>query len=58
MLTGFGWSSVVLGAVGKNARRLWGDAYSGDVNGHDNNAVIPGLVTLHVRRKDFYWRKY
>lgn len=55
VLTGFKWSKTVLGAVGKNAARLWPDSYKGAVTGEDDNAIIPGLVTLHVRRKDFYW---
>ncbi|KAF8324073.1 hypothetical protein DL93DRAFT_2036218, partial [Clavulina sp. PMI_390] len=55
IFTGFSWSSVVLGAVGKNAKAFWPRAYKGTVDGKDGNAVIPGLVTLHVRRKDFYF---
>lgn len=62
VLTGFEWSSVVIGAVNRNARRLWSsyfdtDEYDKSVTSEKmrGDGVVPGLVTLHVRRKDFYW---
>ncbi len=60
--THFSWSSLVLGALEKNEKKLFGTfiepmkASNGSTVG--DVQTIPGLITLHVRRLDFEHRMY
>jgi hypothetical protein len=56
VVTQFRWSPLVLGAVEKNLPPLLPPEHAVPPPGTNISAVIPGLVTLHVRGRDYKTR--